>query len=479
MQIQTPDWVKHAVFYQIFPDRFARSQQKTTTHHPILEPWEIPPTLQGCKGGNLWGVLESLDYLQELGITAIYLNPIFQSASNHRYNTHDYYQVDPLLGGNEALHELLKAVHERNMKLILDGVFNHVGRGFFFFHDIVENGPYSPWVDWFVIHDWPIAPYTGDLPANYECWGGFRAMPKLNHENPAVREYIMQVAEYWLQQGIDGWRLDVPQCIEAEGFWQEFRDRVKTINPQAYIVGEIWRDARQWLDGTQFDGVMNYLFAEATVAFVAGDRVRRDLASDAEYHPYPAIDAATYGEKIQNLLQLYPWEIQLTQLNLLDSHDVARMNSLVGEDWASVELATLLMLTFPGAPCIYYGNEVGLVGEHDPDCRRAFPPQDQWRWDIWEKHQQLISLRHNYSALRTGEYQFLYGKNMVYIFARTDEQAELVVAVNAGTNPTCISMDNLPLYTATQRVLYGNGQASWTDNRLTVEIPSRSGMILG
>lgn len=157
MQIQTPNWVKNAVFYQIFPDRFARSKQphKRLLRDARWEDWDAMPTLQGYKGGDLWGIMEQLDYIQDLGIDAIYFTPIFQSASNHRYHTHDYYQVDPMLGGNAAFKELLDASHERNIKVVLDGVFNHSSRGFFFFHDVLENGPHSPWVNWFKIEGWP------------------------------------------------------------------------------------------------------------------------------------------------------------------------------------------------------------------------------------------------------------------------------------------------------------------------------------
>ena len=172
MEIQTPDWVKHAVFYQIFPDRFARSPR--IQHPPGLnfKPWGSPPEEQGFQGGDLRGVTDRLDYLQDLGITALYLNPIFASASNHRYHTFDYYQVDPLLGGNAALRELLDEAHTRGMRVVLDGVFNHASRGFWAFHHILETGGNSPYIDWFVIEDWPLRPYTSDKnhPPNYQCW---------------------------------------------------------------------------------------------------------------------------------------------------------------------------------------------------------------------------------------------------------------------------------------------------------------------
>ncbi|MHC5718139.1 MAG: glycoside hydrolase family 13 protein, partial [Nostoc sp.] len=472
MQIQTPDWVKHAVFYQIFPDRFARSKQprKRLLHEGRWEDWEAMPTLQGYKGGDLWGIMEQLDYIHDLGINAIYFTPIFQSASNHRYHTHDYYQVDPMLGGNEAFKELLDAAHERNIKLVLDGVFNHSSRGFFFFHDVLENGPHSPWVNWFKIDGWPLSPYNGELPANYGGWVGNRALPEFNHDNPEVREYIMDIAEYWIKFGIDGWRLDVPFEIKTPGFWQEFRDRVKAVNPEAYIVGEVWGDSRQWLDGTQFDGVMNYLFAGPTIAFAAGDRVVLDQVQGRDYQPYPPLFATEYATKIQEVLQLYPWEIQLTQLNLLASHDTARLMTIAGGDKASVELSTLLLLTYPGAPSIYYGDEVGLPGGIDPDSRRSFPLEAKWEREIFNTHRQLIVLRQTYPALRTGDYQVLHAQGQLYIFARTLGTEELIIAVNAGTSSATANVDIPSLRTQPNKQLYGTAEVEWNGEGETQQL---------
>jgi len=482
MSIQTPNWVKNAVFYQIFPDRFAKGEapNKPMFQQVAFEPWHDPPTLQGYKGGNLWGVIDKLDYLQDLGITAIYFNPIFQSASNHRYHTHDYYRVDPILGGKEAFDALLKAAHQRNIKVVLDGVFNHASRGFFYFNDILENGPYSPWLDWFKIFDWPVAPYNGELPANYANWIGNRALPEFNHHNPDAREYVMGVAEYWIQQGIDGWRLDVPYEIDIAGFWEEFRERVKTINPEAYIVGEVWSDAGKWLDGSQFDGVMNYVFTGPTIAFTAGNRVDRFLVEQPAYKPYPALDAAGYGEHIKQLLAMYPWEIQLTQLNLLDSHDTARLLSIANGDRASVKLATMLLLTFPGAPCIYYGDEVGLAGGLDPDSRRSFPPQQQWDEDLRQWYKDLIGLRHRYPALRTGDYQILYAQGSTYVFARTLTASELIIAINAGTETSAIAVSTEKLTESPTQLLYGEASWQWDrdQNRLSLNLPARQGCIL-
>jgi cyclomaltodextrinase len=484
MEINTPDWVKHAVFYQIFPDRFARSKQprKRLLKNVKWEEWHDIPTLQGYKGGDLWGVMEQLDYLQDLGITAIYFTPIFQSASNHRYHTHDYYQVDPLLGGNIAFEELIKVAHQRNIKVVLDGVFNHASRGFFCFHDILENGPYSPWLDWFKIEGWPLSPYDGSLPANYEGWAGNRALPVFNHDNPEVQDYIMEIAEYWLKFGIDGWRLDVPFEVKTPGFWEEFRKRVKAVNSEAYIVGEVWGDSREWLDGTQFDGVMNYLFTAPTIAFCAGDRVDMTQVQDRSYEPYPPLFASEYAKKIQELLALYPWEIQLTQLNLLASHDTARLLSIAGDDKPSVELATLLLLTYPGAPSIYYGDEVGLPGKLDPDSRRAFPMEDHWERDVLDYHRQLIAIRHQYKALRTGTYEVLFAETTVYVFARILEGEEVVVIVNIGTAEIEVNINVTQLQTQPNQLIYGTCEFRWrTEDNLTqlqLKVPPRSGCIL-
>lgn len=477
IKLQTPEWVKHAVFYQIFPDRFARSSRVAKSSN--LEPWGSPPTPSGYKGGDLLGVVEHLDHIQELGANAIYFTPIFQSPCNHRYHTHDYYQVDPLLGGNAALRELLDAAHQRGMRVVLDGVFNHASRGFFFFNDILENGPHSPWIDWFFVQDWPLSPYDGSKPANYVGWVGNRALPKFNTDHPDVREYIMRVAEYWLHQGIDGWRLDVPFEIKTPGFWQEFRQRVKAINPDAYIVGEVWHDSRQWLQGDQFDGVMNYLFTGATIAFTAGERVVRDLVYDRSYDTMPALSAAEYAEKIDWLLQLYPWEIQLTQMNLLDSHDTARLLNIAAGDTSSVYLATVLLLTFPGAPSIFYGDEIGLPGGQDPDCRQTFPWDRPERWDreVLAYHQALIALRHRHSALRTGSFQRLHAMEGVYAFARQNAAETLLVVVNVSERVRSFQLP-VPAATYAYRAVWGVGGGLVRDGYLPLEIGPRDALIL-
>jgi cyclomaltodextrinase len=481
IDIHTPDWVKHAVFYQIFPDRFAKSEHVVKPNN--LQPWDSPPTIEGYKGGDLLGVAEHLDYIQELGATAIYFTPIFQSTSNHRYHTHDYYRVDPLLGGNQAFRVLLDEAHRRGLKVVLDGVFNHASRGFFQFSDILEHGPHSAWIDWFTIEGWPLNPYDGDKPANYLGWGDNRALPVLNHANPQVREFIMQVAEFWLREGIDGWRLDVPFEIKVDGFWQEFRRRVKAINPEAYIVGEVWRDSRQWLQGDQFDAVMNYLFTDAAIAFCAGPHVQPEEVKGRSYDPMPALSGAGYADRIDWLLRLYPWEIQLAQLNLLDSHDTARMISIAGGDRASVRLATLLLMTYPGAPSIYYGDEIGMPGTNfDPDTRRTmqWDRPDTWDMEALAYHKQLIAIRHAHPALRTGEYHRLHADDDTYAFARTDAAEALLIAVNVAETPRSIAVPVAGLFAegAILAAAYGEPTARVEAGQVRIDLPARDGLVL-
>jgi len=479
--IKTPEWVKDAVFYQIFPDRFAKSKLLVKPTH--LEDWNSPPTPQGYKGGDLYGVIEHLDHIQDLGANAIYFTPIFQSASNHRYHTHDYYQVDPLLGGNKAFYALLEAMHKRGMKLVLDGVFNHASRGIYFFNDILENGPHSAWLDWFIVHDWPLTAYSGDRPANYEAWVGNRALPKWNTDNPQVREYIMQIAEHWIREGIDGWRLDVPFCVTSPGFWNEFRQRVKAINPEAYIVGEVWWDSTNYLQGDQFDAVMNYLFTEPVIQFCGQQHLQRELAiTHHSYDPYPAIDGEHFAVKIEKAIFRYDWEIAQVQLNLLDSHDTARFLSICGEDKASVRLASLLLMTFPGAPSVYYGDEIGLPGGDDPDCRRTinWEQRDQWDKDLFSHYKKLIALRHAHPALRRGAYKRLQAGPLTYAFGRELGDDKLIVALNVGDNALKLEVPVNGLFTdgTELKALVGKGSFRVEDGLVKLSLPARDGMVL-
>ena len=479
-----PGWVRDAVFYQIFPDRFAKSDR---VRKPInLEPWDAPPTFHGYKGGDLLGVTEHLDWLADLGITAIYFNPVFRSASNHRYHTHDYYRIDPILGTDEDFDELLAACHERGIRVILDGVFNHSSRGFFRFHDVLENGAQSPYVGWFHINGFPLNPYDMDEPANYEAWWGLRALPKFNTDNAEARDYLMRVGEYWAERGIDGWRLDVPEEIQTEGFWEEFRERTRSVNPDLYIVGEIWSEASEFVnDGTRFDGTMNYPFTTATIAFTVGDRLDASTMMDnPHYDVAPALDGSGYRHRIEWLLGHYSEPATLANLNLLDSHDTARILSIASGDEDSVVLALALLLTFPGAPSIYYGSEIGLEGGLDPDCRRSFPWDHEGHWNqrILEATKDLVALRHQHPALRSSDYRILWPPDdgdgsMMFAVERRSGDDRLLVVVNAGRERETQAITREQLALDEAQLVWGDGALSAGENQTSISMAPRSAAV--
>jgi cyclomaltodextrinase len=479
--IRTPEWVKDAVFYQIFPDRFAKSDSVPKPSN--LESWDSPPSVFGFKGGDLLGVAEHLDYLADLGINAIYFTPIFQSAANHRYHTHDYYQVDPILGGNAAFDTLLSEAHRRGIRIVLDGVFNHASRGFFQFNHILENGPASPYVDWFYVKGYPLHAYASTREPNYVAWAGLRPLPKLNVGTPAVREFLLSVAEHWLREGIDGWRLDVPTEISEPGFWQEFRRRVKGVNPEAYIVGEIWHESQDWLQGDQFDAVMNYLFTQSCLSYFARDTLDIPLARQVwSYKNLTPKPLNEFAGEIRRILGLYHPEINQAQMNLLDSHDTPRFLTLAGGDESAFRLATLFQMTYPGAPCVYYGDEIGLEGRHDPDCRRAFPwDSGKWNHGLRDYVKRCIALRKAHPALRRGAYTELLTKDDVYGYARDLGDETLIILLNSSRAQR---RTEVPLNSSLPGdALYGdvwNGQEFQATGGMLrdVDIPPRQGRVL-
>ncbi len=484
MKPEVPEWVKDAVFYQIFPDRFAKSDRVKKPAN-LLE-WTDPPHDQKYHGGDLLGVVEKLDYLADMGINAIYMTPIFQSACNHRYHTHDYYQVDPLLGGNDALRELVTESHRRGIKVVLDGVFNHCSRGFFQFNDILENGPHSAWLEWFKIEGWPLAPYTGRRPANYVGWRENRSLPEFDTDHPEVREFIMDVAEYWIREfEIDGWRLDVAGEIETPGFWEEFRQRVRAINPEAYIVSEIWTLSPEWVTGDKFDAHMNYPFTEAIVNFAGQHNISEKISEHPEFQPRKDVDASQFGNQIQKVLDAYHWETTCVSLNLLDSHDTARMISIVQGDKASLRLATFFQMTYPGAPSIYYGDEIGIRGTLDYDKQH----QDRHaRWPMpWSESDQdlemldyfksTIALRNRYEELRRGTFHQIAAEGLVYVFERKLESSSLLVAMNAGDDDASIVLNASLLASEYCQTIFGAGRIANESSNLKIEIPGRTGAV--
>ncbi len=509
--IDTPSWARDAVFYQIFPDRFAASDR--VPKPGPMEPWDAPPTVHGYKGGDLRGIAEHLDDLSELGITALYLTPVFASASNHRYHTDDYYSVDPLLGGNEALRELLDQAHARDMRVVLDGVFNHCGRGFWRFHHVAEAGASSPFGAWFHLDEQrlaagrPLVVYPGreqeqeirDLThrgmgageasrhvLGFEGWWGLPALPKLNVQNPETRAYLLDVAEHWLRFGIDGWRLDVAEEIGGD-FWAEFRERCRGVRADAYLVAEIWQPKPEWLTGQQFDALMNYPLTEATLGYAAGDHLDLRVASQHdEYRRFLVHrDGPSFAGELQRLLSLYDPEVTAVMLNLMGSHDAPRARNVCGGDMAAVRIATLLQMTLPGAPCIYYGDEVGLPGEQDPDNRRAFPwDRDQWDQAHRAFVRDVIGLRKRHRALRDGALQVLGAHDQAFAMLRTDDNQAFVVATNAGGGESTLDLtlpDGVASADGASAITFGGfdgGTVQGEGRSLRLVLPPRTGTVI-
>lgn len=428
--MSVPDWIQDAIFYQIFPDRFENGDLNNDPSNKV--PWRSKPSIWGFQGGDLRGVIQRLDYIQDLGANSIYLNPIFESSSNHRYNTRDYYRIDPKLGGMEDFEELLRSAHHRGIRVILDGVFNHCGRGFFAFNDVLENQAQSSYKDWFYIKKFPVRAFGRGKADNYEAWWRFKSLPKLNLQNPEVRAYILQVAKFWLEKGADGWRLDVPAEIDDRDFWSEFRAAAKSVNSDAYLVGEIWEIEPNWVGPDIFDGLINYPLREALL----------DLLMP------PGGDLNKFVEAIETLLGAYPAENTFAHYLPLGSHDTHRLATALKGDEQRILTAFTFQFFYPGAPAIYYGDEIGLKGGEDPDNRGAFHwEKDTWNHTLWDHVKNLASLRRELPQLRRGEFEIVSVDEAagVAIFRRVlkDRAALLVMNISATSQQVDLPYDLL------------------------------------
>ncbi|WP_238653259.1 alpha-glycosidase [Paenibacillus piscarius] len=421
-----PAWVKDAVFYQIFPERFANGDPSLNPEN--VEPWGGTPRPDNFFGGDLQGVIDHLDHLTELGITGIYFTPIFTATTNHKYDTEDYMQVDPHFGDVATLKRLVDACHERGIRVLLDAVFNHSGRTFAPFVDVLEKGEASEYKNWFHIREYPLQ-VVNNIPT-YDAFAFEPLMPKLNTEHPEVKEYLLKVAEFWIKEvGIDGWRLDVANEVDHE-FWRDFRKVVKRANPEAYILGEIWHESAPWLEGDKFDAVMNYPFTDAVLDFFVNG----------------TLDAEGFAGLIGRQLSRYPLQASEVAFNLLDSHDTPRLLTLAGGDKHKMKLAALFQFTFMGTPCIYYGDEIGMDGAGDPDCRKCMEwnPERQDR-DLFAFYRKLIDIRSAHPALRTGRFSFLeagpQGSKLAYERSLDDDL--IIVLINTDETAQTFRLDVL------------------------------------
>lgn len=411
--LRVPEWVRGAVCYQVFPDRFRIGSGKADRSYINL-PWGEKPTPGSFAGGDLDGVREGLPYLKELGVSLLYLTPVFRSRSNHKYDVEDYYEVDARFGGNEALRALVKAAHAAGIRVMLDGVFNHCSNENAIFQDVIRRGRRSPYYGWFYV--------DGDAACverrNYLTFADVPYMPKLNTENDAVIDYFCQVGAHWVTEyGIDGWRLDVADEI-APRFLRRFREAVKAANPEALIVGEVWHEAHDWLAGDRFDGVMNYGLTKACLDLLA----------------FGAIDARGFADRLVLLLTRCTDPANEMMFNLLDSHDTERFLTRVKGDVRRFRLAMAVAFFLPGIPFLFAGDEIGVMGGYDPDCRRTFE-WDRSRWDgeLFRLAQRLAALRRT-APLARGTAAVEEENGVVRILRRHGgRRAELLI--NPGETP--------------------------------------------
>jgi len=412
-QFSAPEWVKDTRWYQIFPDRFYNGNPSNDPEH--TQAWgQSNPTQTNFFGGDFEGVVKQLDYLVDLGINGIYFTPIFKAYSNHKYDTIDYFKIDPQFGTEEDLKRLVKACHERGIKVMLDAVFNHSGYYFAPFQDVLEHGDQSKFVNWFHPHTLPL--HGGDRP-NYEAFAFVDSMPKLNTQHPEVKQYLLDVAAYWISEfDIDGWRLDVANEVDHQ-FWREFRTVVREKKSDLYILGEIWHDSMPWLQGDQFDAVMNYPLTTNVLNLLA----------------YQTISAQEFMNSMTTVLQSYPENVIEVTFNLVGSHDTPRILTECNEDVRRVKLIYTMLYTFMGSPCMYYGDEVGMTGGKDPDCRKCMEWDDKKQnTNLLEYVKKIISLRKTEKLLsNTGNFQFLNQvETEIVAYRKYQNEQNIVILIN-------------------------------------------------
>ena len=498
----TPAWFGCGVVYQIFPDRFCRLELPDPAgmvgSRTIHENWSnLPdwrPDAQGevrnCDffGGSLQGILSKLDDLADFGVTVLYLNPVFESASNHRYNTADYRAIDPMLGTEDDFHHLCQEAKRRGIRVILDGVFNHTGsqsRYFnadgFYSDTGAAQSPDSPYYHWYSFHPWP---------ADYDAWWGIRTLPAVREDAPDYRDFIIRgqdsVVRHWLRAGASGWRLDVADEL-PDDFIGEIRTAMEETAPDSFLLGEVWEDAttkiaysmrRRYLLGQELHGVMNYPFRTALIAYLLGG------------------DADEFRETLESLRENYPPHAFYSLMNFLSTHDTPRILTVLGADHVPgskeeravfrlsparrqlglkrLRLAALVLFTFPGAPTVYYGDEAGMEGWEDPFNRAGYPwgQEDSELKSFFSK---LAHLRREQPALQTGQLHWRWTAGSLLVFARELDGQLLTTAVNAADTPQTLT---LPWFGDTARDLLSSEVLSPADNVLPLTLLPHQGLLL-
>ncbi len=471
-RFKSPTWVKETVWYQIFPDRFANGDSKNDPVGTL--PWgsKKHPGPDDFYGGDLQGIIDRLDYLQELGINGLYLTPIFEAKTNHKYDTTDYMKIDPAFGDKTVLKRLVSEAHDRGMRIMLDAVFNHIGYHSKQWQDVLKYQENSRYKDWFHIHSFPVDAYeeltlsemNNMDQLNYEAYGFVGHMPKLNTANPEVKEYLLDVAVYWIREfDIDAWRLDVANEVDHQ-FWKEFRAACVAEKEDIYIIGELWHSGQKWLEGDEFHAIMNYVFAEKM----------------KEYFLNKTFTPAEMVHGLEQQRMLYRKQTNEIQFNLLDSHDTPRLLTKAHDDTALVQTILAFMFAQPGTPCIYYGTEIGLDGFDDPDCRKCMPwDEEEQDVKMLEYTKELIAFRKKYwqvlSAGETAWHDVRDEENLIG-FRRVTQEEQLIFYFNQGETAAAVRFPKKAkavfthLTTTDEEAAYiqQNGFAVyWADNRFT------------
>ena len=416
-------WLQESVVYQIFPDRFFNGD-KTINHECVKEWGKGKVERHSLYGGDIRGIIEKINYLKELGVDLIYLTPIFKSNTNHKYNTANYFEIDPTFGTLEDAKELVSKCHENNIRIVFDAVFNHSGNDFFAFEDVLKNQDKSNYKDWYFVDSFPV-----DIKkCNYYTFANNCSnMPKLNTNNKEVTNYLLDVAKYWIKEiDIDGWRLDVCDEVSHE-FWREFRKAVKSVKSDAIIIGEIMHEANSFLKGDQLDSIMNYPFKNATIDFFGKHNI-----SAVEYLDILAANRVLYMNSITKQM----W-------NLIGSHDTKRIINECNKNIDRVKLSIAMQFTYIGVPYIYYGDEVGITGGDDPDNRKCMiwdeKKQDK---DILNLYKKLIKIRKENKSLIHGSFEVVYCKEEVIGFIREYCNDKILVILNNSEEDHYIKYDN-------------------------------------
>ena len=496
-----PDWVYGGVMYQIFPERFNYSDTNSLFEEKVE--WGSTPKRLEFQGGDLYGIIDKLDYIQNLNVNILYLNPIFLSGSTHRYDTWDHFKVDPKLGGEKALEKLIDELHARKMKIIFDTSLNHVHPKHFAFQDIIKNGEKSKYKDWFTIYEYPVhlkhrphlyentykVGWDGneeeykqylektfletEIPVknidddgpivepSYKSWWGVPDMPKINYSCEDARKWALDVTAFWINNfNIDGWRMDVAKEIDLL-FWKDFRKTAKDSNQNVLLFSEIFGDTSQWLQGDMFDGTMNYSFRESMVDYFATKRM----------------NISEFSDSLANLYFMYSFKALSSCQNLLSSHDVKRFLNRCSDD-SSIYGPIFMQATFPGIAGIYYGDEIGLNGGNEPNNREAFPWNDEGSWDINLQNyiREIMNIKSSNNILKYGNFQLLPNQNDAIVFRRALRDKSLLCIFNRSEDQKNIK---IPSTAHGIEQIFGNSDIQLDDGNILIsELQKNTGLII-